>query len=52
MTTEPYIRVDGNVICDNCGEPYWKHPVEKQYDCNDGQEMHLLRGCDGKLMKP
>lgn len=51
MTTEPYIRVDGNIVCSDCEKPYKNHPREKMYDCNDGQEMWLVRACNGSLLK-
>ena len=49
---EEYVRVSGDVVCSICGDIYYNHPREKKFDAWEGQEMELLRGCDGRLMKP
>ena len=48
---EPYIRVSGDMVCEQCGLPYWRHPQEILYDAFDGQELYLRRLCDGRLGK-
>lgn len=44
------IRVDGNVLCEHCGEPYWRHRLsDLLLDYN--HEPFLHAGCDGNLLK-
>ncbi len=48
---ESYQRSDGNISCGHCMKPYWKHPKETKYDSFNGEEMSLVRICDGRLLK-
>lgn len=42
---EECVRASGEVICEECGKPYWKHAqVTKEVPT-------LVRACDGRLLK-
>lgn len=42
-------RASGDLICDVCGKPYWKHPHSEHRDWNG--EPWLNRICSGDLVK-
>jgi hypothetical protein len=50
LQDESYVRT-GDMDCEACGQPYRKHPLVTRWDSFDGQEMHLHRMCDGRLVK-
>lgn len=43
---EECFRASGEVICDICEKPYWKHTQVAKRDCPT-----LVRVCDGRLLK-
>lgn len=48
---EPYQRVDGKAMCGDCGQHWYDHPRVKKYDIMTGEEMWLVKACDGALLK-
>jgi len=44
------IRVDGRATCPDCGEIYYKHPMDKVNVDYQG-EPYLYVGCDGMRLK-
>lgn len=48
---EECFRVDGRIVCDLCGKPYYKHPLGGPSDQDGNYFPTLHRGCDGKLLK-
>ncbi len=51
--TELCVRVSGNVICETCKLPYWRHPYCRgQLTTITGEAMPFLHvGCDGRHLK-
>jgi hypothetical protein len=47
---EPYRRVAGDMICETCHKPYWKHGRELR-TLESSEETYLVRLCDGTLGK-
>ncbi len=44
------IRVDGDVLCEHCDKPYWRHKLsDLVLDYNGERFLHT--GCDGNLLK-
>lgn len=43
---EPAIRASGEVICEVCGKPYWRHEQVAK-----AEVPTLVRACDGRLLK-
>ena len=43
---EECIRASGEVICAQCGKPYWKHAQVAK-----AEAPTLVRACDGRLLK-
>ncbi len=39
------VRVSGNILCDVCNRPYWRHPSVTS------EAPSLVRACDGRLLK-
>jgi len=44
LETGEWIRASGDVICETCGEKYWRHPQVIG-------ALWLIRICDGLLVK-
>lgn len=42
---EECIRVSGEMICPECGKPYWRHESVAK------EAPTLIRACDGRLLK-
>ena len=42
---EVCIRVSGEMECEECGRPYWRHPRVTD------EVPTLMRACDGRLLK-
>lgn len=43
---EESFRASGEVICEECGKEYWRHPQVAK-----AEVPTLVRACDGKLLK-
>lgn len=39
-----FIRTSGDMVCEVCGKPYWKHVLHPEWPW-----LHVC--CDGKLLK-
>lgn len=45
-----FYRANQDCICLECGEPYWKHPMDNHYlSFQDEPWLHIL--CNGDLVK-
>ena len=44
-------RVSGEVVCEICGEPYWRHPDEPRMLSGIDGKPYLKRLCNGWLGK-
>jgi hypothetical protein len=47
--TVDFHRADGNCTCDECGQPYWRHPLSGPL--SDLGLPFLRRLCNGELVK-
>lgn len=45
-----FVRVGGDVICDDCGKKYYDHPLDKEVLSYDGYPFLNIR-CDGVRLK-
>lgn len=46
-----YRRVNGKATCEECGQHWYDHPRKKLYDSFTGEELWLVKACDGSLLK-
>ncbi|MCC6597024.1 MAG: hypothetical protein IT477_10990 [Rhodanobacteraceae bacterium] len=44
-------RVCGEVLCEDCGLPYRKHPYDPDHLSGIDGQPFLHRACDGRLLK-
>jgi hypothetical protein len=45
----PFHRADGNCLCPDCGQPYWRHALASKEETGPLATLHEL--CDGTLVK-